>query len=197
MDKAARIAKLAAQLRRFTLSRLDAFEDAHSGQKTPRKETLFVLADILEKPVLELKSEWHRATAGAPLPEEIAVHCREAIELCEALRRAALSAQDFEAAGLKSKIQDMRRLRENAHKTNIPYEAARKRAREIAAAQWAVKPDMRKHEMIATICERLAKEGFGKSVETTVWGWLGRGLHGESVIPAAVRKAGRPKSTGR
>ena len=111
MDKAAKIAKLAAQLRRFTLSRLDAFEDAHSGQKTPRKETLFALADILEKPVLELKSEWHRATAGAPLPEEIAVHCREAIELCEALRRAALSAQDFEAADLKSKIQDMRERR--------------------------------------------------------------------------------------
>ena len=112
MDKAARIAELTAELRKFTLSRLDAFEDAHSGHKTPRKETLFVLADILEKPVLELKSEWHRATAGAPLPEEIAVRCREAIELCEALRRAALSAQDFEAAGLKSKIQDMRERRD-------------------------------------------------------------------------------------
>lgn len=116
MDKQAehaqRIAELQARLRKFTLSSLDAFEDANRGHKTPRNETLFTLADILEKPVLELKSEWDRATLGAALPEEIAVHCRESIELCAALRRAALSAQDFEAAGLKSKIQDMRDRRD-------------------------------------------------------------------------------------
>lgn len=102
----------------------------------------------------------------------------------------------IKAATAKLEHRQSEAGRRGASVTNLRLEASKQEAIKRASEKWSQNPTIRKHDMLEDITTHLVFEKLKAPTPDILWAWLNDAeKSGLLVIPATVRKPGRPRKS--